>query len=413
MRAAVLRILKERVAAGRATVERMLMEDGGGTACASRLSYLMDEVSVPSTSSRRPTCTGRRTRRPPSGWRRRGRRLRPRHAGAGLRHRPPVPAALQADAVGRESSNSCSTCCGTSVEGRPCHPHHRRMHPPVAHRHDHPHRDPRSALHLRRRGPLQRARPPLRSEIVTRHGAEFVAAKLAERDERHRKAGETRYLVEPNVKEGKGGLRDLHTLFWIAKYFYRVAAATSSSRRASSRRGIQPVPEGRRFPVGGALPPALPHRQGRGAAVLRHPARDRRTPRLHQPSRPAAVERFMKHYFLVAKDVGDLTRIFCAALEEQQAKHVPGSPAVLGASRGAGARSPAPGFRRRQSPHQRRRRHGVRARSGQSDPALPSPTARARISIPMRMQLVTRSLDADRPAICARTTRRTGCSSTS
>ncbi|MBK3745960.1 [protein-PII] uridylyltransferase, partial [Paraburkholderia aspalathi] len=36
------------------------------------------------------------------------------------------------------------------------------------------------------------------------------------------------------------------------------------------------------------------------------------------------VERFMKHYFLVAKDVGDLTRIICAALEEQQAKHVPG-----------------------------------------------------------------------------------------
>ena len=32
----------------------------------------------------------------------------------------------------------------------------------------------------------------------------------------------------------------------------------------------------------------------------------------------------MKHYFLVAKDVGDLTRIFCAALEEEQAKHVPG-----------------------------------------------------------------------------------------
>ena len=30
--------------------------------------------------------------------------------------------------------------------------------------------------------------------------------------------GSPRYLVEPNVKEGKGGLRDLHTLFWIGKY---------------------------------------------------------------------------------------------------------------------------------------------------------------------------------------------------
>ena len=60
-------------------------------------------------------------------------------------------------------------------------------------------------------------------EVVKNTGAEFIAAKLAERDERHRKAGETRYLVEPNVKDGKGGLRDLHTLFWIAKYFYRVS----------------------------------------------------------------------------------------------------------------------------------------------------------------------------------------------
>src|ERR1700684_841171 len=59
-------------------------------------------------------------------------------------------------------------------------------------------------------------------EVVQGTAAEFVTAKLAERDERHRRAGQSRYLVEPNVKDGKGGLRDLHTLFWIAKYVYRV-----------------------------------------------------------------------------------------------------------------------------------------------------------------------------------------------
>ena len=57
-------------------------------------------------------------------------------------------------------------------------------------------------------------------EVQTGTGAEFVAAKLKERDERHAKAGATRYLVEPNVKEGKGGLRDLNTLFWIAQYLH-------------------------------------------------------------------------------------------------------------------------------------------------------------------------------------------------
>ena len=59
-------------------------------------------------------------------------------------------------------------------------------------------------------------------EVVQGTAAQFVTAKLAEREERHRRAGQSRYLVEPNVKDGKGGLRDLHTLFWIAKYVYRV-----------------------------------------------------------------------------------------------------------------------------------------------------------------------------------------------
>ena len=60
------------------------------------------------------------------------------------------------------------------------------------------------------------------SEIMPRTGPEFIAAKMAEREERHRQMGNTRYVVEPNVKDGKGGLRDLNTLFWIGKYFYRV-----------------------------------------------------------------------------------------------------------------------------------------------------------------------------------------------
>src|SRR5690242_17381770 len=60
------------------------------------------------------------------------------------------------------------------------------------------------------------------NDVVRNSAPEFVAAKLAEREERHRRSGQSRYLVEPNVKDGKGGLRDLHTLFWIAKYVYRV-----------------------------------------------------------------------------------------------------------------------------------------------------------------------------------------------
>ena len=48
------------------------------------------------------------------------------------------------------------------------------------------------------------------SDVVTGTGAHFVAEKLDERNARHQRMGDSRYVVEPNVKEGKGGLRDLH-----------------------------------------------------------------------------------------------------------------------------------------------------------------------------------------------------------
>jgi [protein-PII] uridylyltransferase len=59
-----------------------------------------------------------------------------------------------------------------------------------------------------------------REEVAERDHAGFIAAKLAERDERHARVGASRYMVEPNIKEGKGGLRDLHTLFWMARHRY-------------------------------------------------------------------------------------------------------------------------------------------------------------------------------------------------
>src|SRR5215469_10918752 len=42
------------------------------------------------------------------------------------------------------------------------------------------------------------------ADVAAGTGQDFVAAKLAERDQRHLRQGESRYLVEPNIKEGKG-----------------------------------------------------------------------------------------------------------------------------------------------------------------------------------------------------------------
>ncbi|WP_157014198.1 [protein-PII] uridylyltransferase [Mesorhizobium xinjiangense] len=162
-------------------------------------------------------------------------------------------------------------------------------------------------------------------EVVSSTGPEFVQAKLAERDERHRKAGESRYLVEPNVKDGKGGLRDLHTLFWIGKYYYRVRKAEELvDKGVFTRREYLEFRKAEDFLW--AVRCHMHFLTGKAEERLHFDIQRDIAERLGYTSHPglSAVERFMKHYFLRAKQVGDLTRIFCAALEEEQAKQVPG-----------------------------------------------------------------------------------------
>ena len=159
-----------------------------------------------------------------------------------------------------------------------------------------------------------------RFKAEVQHGTEreFIADKLAERDARHRKMGDTRYVVEPNVKEGKGGLRDLHALFWIGKYIYDV-------QRGADLVGV------------GLLTPEeykLFHRADNFLQAVRchlhsitRRAEDRLTfdvqrevaARMRFSDRPGkpAVERFMQYYFLQARTVGDLTGVFLAHLDER------------------------------------------------------------------------------------------------
>src|SRR6201998_1370615 len=161
-------------------------------------------------------------------------------------------------------------------------------------------------------------------EVVQGTAAEFVTAKLAEREERHRRAGQSRYLVEPNVKDGKGGLRDLHTLVWIAKYVYRVRETDELLDR-----GVFDAQEYRTFSRCAdflwSVRCNLHFLTGRAEERLSFDLQREIAVRLGYPSHPGMqdVERFMKHYFLVAKDVGDLTAILCAKLEDQQAKPAP------------------------------------------------------------------------------------------
>ncbi len=164
-----------------------------------------------------------------------------------------------------------------------------------------------------------------RNDVVKGTARVFIDAKMAERDERARRAGgDSRYKVEPNVKDGKGGLRDLHTLHWLSKYIFgrdvdaAVEAGIYTPAEAATFRRCEDFlwtvrchlhfltgrpEEVLSFDVQPQLAEALGYRNHAGLS---------------------AVERFMKHYFLIAKDVGDLTTILCGALEMQQLKTAPG-----------------------------------------------------------------------------------------
>ena len=159
------------------------------------------------------------------------------------------------------------------------------------------------------------------TEIMPKTGPEFIAAKMAERDERHRQMGNTRYVVEPNIKDGKGGLRDLNTLFWIGKYFYQVKTSHELvGKNVLSSAEYRLFSRAEDFLW--AVRCHLHFVTGRAEEKLTFDVQPELAQRMGYAQRLGmlGVERFMKHYFLVAKDVGDLTRIICATLEFNHAK---------------------------------------------------------------------------------------------
>lgn len=158
-------------------------------------------------------------------------------------------------------------------------------------------------------------------EVVAGRAAEFAHAKLSERDERIARAGLSRYLVEPNVKEGKGGQRDLQTLFWIAKFVYRVKTVEGLVEAGVfTRRELRLFERCEEF-----LWRVRCHMHfvaGRPEERLTFDMQRLVAQRMgyHGRDTLSAVERFMKHYFLVAKEVGDLSAILCADLEMREKK---------------------------------------------------------------------------------------------
>jgi [protein-PII] uridylyltransferase len=159
------------------------------------------------------------------------------------------------------------------------------------------------------------------AEVVKGTEHQFVAEKLAERNERHKRLGDSRYLVEPNVKEGKGGLRDLHTLYWIGKYIHKVRDAGELVAA-----GLLTADEYRAFRRAEnffwAVRCHLHDITRRAEDRLTFDLQREVAARMKFNDRPGkrGVERFMQYFFLQAKVVGTLTGVFLAGLDEQFAK---------------------------------------------------------------------------------------------
>jgi [protein-PII] uridylyltransferase len=157
-----------------------------------------------------------------------------------------------------------------------------------------------------------------KAEVQADTARTFIAEKLAERDARHKRMGDSRYVVEPNVKEGKGGLRDLHTLFWIGKYAYNVREPAELVEA-----GLLSQQEFRQFRRAEnflwAVRCQLHLLTGRAEDRLTFDVQREIAERMRYADRPgmSKVERFMRFYFLQAKVVGDLTGVFLAHLDEK------------------------------------------------------------------------------------------------
>jgi [protein-PII] uridylyltransferase len=163
-----------------------------------------------------------------------------------------------------------------------------------------------------------------RDEVVAGDLAGFVEAKLRERDARIERAGRSRYTVEPHLKSGKGGLRDLQLMRWLAQFLYgadaferwvgtRLLSVEDVAKYVAAddffwtvRFHLHELAGGKDEKLSFDLQPEIAARMG-----------------FEDGETENAAERFMRRYFRTAMDVGSLTRLVCAKLEADAWKAKP------------------------------------------------------------------------------------------
>jgi len=141
--------------------------------------------------------------------------------------------------------------------------------------------------------------------------ADYVTAKQAERTSRHRRYGDSPFVVEPNVKEGRGGLRDMQTLYWIARYVFDVQTMNEMAELGGILTEQQARHGRRAWEFFWTVRFHLHYVAGRAEERLTFDLQPVVGARMGytRRGRQDGVERFMRHYFLTAREVSRLTRI--------------------------------------------------------------------------------------------------------
>lgn len=160
--------------------------------------------------------------------------------------------------------------------------------------------------------------------------SKFVKAKRIEQEERHDSSNQSRYLSEPDLKEGKGGLRDIHVIGWIYRALYGRAITDEPKRGAIFRPDdAESLKRAERFLL--SVRVRLHELRGRADERLTFDIQPALAEKLGYADRAgmSAAERMMKHYFVTTMEIGRLTRIFWARLEEENAKLLDRAPLPL------------------------------------------------------------------------------------
>ncbi len=163
---------------------------------------------------------------------------------------------------------------------------------------------------------FDRFKARFKQEIICNNPGQFIQDKITERELRHKKMGGSRYLLEPNIKEGAGTLRDMQTLSWLVKYTYGYDNAEQIIKTGLlSQKSIRIYLRAYRFFWTVRFWLHMLTGRANEQLIFEYQKPIAEHMGYRDTNRAQGVERFMRHFFMWAETVGRLSGVVCMQLE--------------------------------------------------------------------------------------------------